>query len=72
MRSFYHYMMTYRGKKQADNRSRLADWMFYEPDFPKQSTNYSEISSYLEWNSPFPDALMVFDALWESYQIHET
>lgn len=72
MRSFYHYMMTYRGKKTPDNESKLADWIFYNHDFPKQSTNYGEISNYLEWNSPFPNALMVFDELWENYQMNET
>ena len=71
MRPFYHYLMTYREKNQPDDQSRLADWVFYEPDFPKQSTDYGEISSYLEWNSPFPNALMVFDKLWEKYRMHE-
>ncbi|MBT2218549.1 YozE family protein [Virgibacillus dakarensis] len=71
MRSFYHYMMTYRGKKQPDNRSRLADWMFYDHDFPKHAIDYGEISSYLEWNSPFPNALMVFDEVWDLYKRDE-
>lgn len=68
MRSFYHYVMTYRGKKQADDKSRLADWMFRDHDFPKQSINYDEISDYLEWNSPFTNALRVFDELWDAYK----
>ncbi|WP_174613551.1 YozE family protein [Virgibacillus ihumii] len=68
MRSFYHYMMTYRGNKQTDDKSRLADWMFYDHDFPKHSTDYDEISNYLEWNSPFTNALRVFDELWDDYK----
>ncbi|WP_164668812.1 YozE family protein [Virgibacillus doumboii] len=68
MRSFYHYMMTYRGKKQADDISRLADWMFHDHDFPKHSADYDEISDYLEWNSPFVNALNVFDQLWDAYK----
>ncbi|GIP61839.1 YozE family protein [Virgibacillus pantothenticus] len=71
MRSFYHFLMTYRGKKQPDDQSRLADWAFHDHHFPKQSTNYSEISDYLEWNSPFPTALTVFDELWETYTMHD-
>ncbi|MBP1950760.1 YozE family protein [Virgibacillus litoralis] len=67
MRSFYHYMMTYRGKKKADDESKLADWIFYDHDFPKHSTDYDEISNYLEWNSPFANALAVFDQLWDIY-----
>lgn len=62
-------MMTYRGKKQADDQSRLADWIFYDHDFPKQSKDYDEISGYLEWNSPFANALTVFDQLWDTYTI---
>jgi uncharacterized protein YozE (UPF0346 family) len=71
MRSFYHFMMTYRGKKKADDESRLADWMFADHNFPKQSKSYHEISDYLEWNSPFSNALTVFDALWDEYLLKE-
>ncbi|AUJ26464.1 MULTISPECIES: YozE family protein [Virgibacillus] len=67
MRSFYHYLMTYRGKKQPDDQSHLADWAFQDHHFPKHATSYNEISNYLEWNSPFPTALTVFDELWEAY-----
>ncbi|APC48491.1 YozE family protein [Virgibacillus halodenitrificans] len=67
MRSFYHFLMTYRGKKQPDDKSLLADWAFMDHNFPKHSTDYSEISDYLEWNSPFTTALRVFDELWEVY-----
>ncbi|MDY0405750.1 YozE family protein [Virgibacillus sp. 179-BFC.A HS] len=68
MRTFYQFMMTYRGKKHPDDESRLADWMFYEPDFPKHSTSYNEISDYMEAYSPFPDALRVFDEMWQVYE----
>jgi uncharacterized protein YozE (UPF0346 family) len=67
MRTFYQFMMTYRGKKQPDDESRLADWMFEEHDFPKYTHSYNEISSYLESFSPFPNALHVFDELWQVY-----
>ncbi|KGP71194.1 YozE family protein [Pontibacillus yanchengensis] len=71
MRSFYHFMMTYRGKVNPDEESRLADWMFQDHSFPKQSRSYDEISRYLEWNIPFSSALKVFDDLWERYQLEE-
>ncbi|MYL32823.1 YozE family protein [Pontibacillus yanchengensis] len=71
MRSFYHFMMTYRGKMNPDEESRLADWMFKDHSFPKQSHSYDEISRYLEWNIPFSSALKVFDDLWERYQMQE-
>ncbi|WP_284140086.1 MULTISPECIES: YozE family protein [unclassified Virgibacillus] len=67
MRSFYHFMMTYRGKKHPDDESRLADWMFHDHNFPKQATSYDEISAYLELYSPFVNAIPTFDSLWDTY-----
>ncbi|OZU90166.1 hypothetical protein CIL03_03215 [Virgibacillus indicus] len=71
MRSFYQFLMTFRGKKQPDDKNRLADWAFYDHNFPKYSKDYDEVSNYLEWNSPFAKALVVFDELWEIYKIKE-
>ena len=67
IRSFYHYVMRYRGAEAGSEERRLADWIFQDHDFPKQSTSYDEISRYLEWNIPFPEAARVFDRLWEDY-----
>lgn len=61
--------MTYRGKRKPDNESKLADHIFHDHDFPKQSTDYDQVSEYLEWTSPFPEALVLFDELWGIYQI---
>lgn len=69
MLTFYQFMMTYRGKRKPDSESKLADHIFYNLDFPKYSTDYDQVSEYLEWNSPFPNALILFDELWEIYQI---
>lgn len=67
MRSFYHFLMTFRNEKRSDDESMLADWAFHEHDFPKHSADYNEISNYLEWNSPFANALTVFDELWSGF-----
>lgn len=71
MRSFYHYIMKYRGKVQADDASKLADWIFHDHYFPKHATTYHEISDYLELYSPFVNALSVFDELWTIYEQEE-
>ncbi|GGM23264.1 UPF0346 protein [Paraliobacillus quinghaiensis] len=68
MRSFYQYMMRYRGAQKITNENRLAEWMFHDHDFPKHSNSYDEISRYLEWNIPFTEAVQVFDQLWDEYQ----
>lgn len=71
LKSFYHYMMKYRGAGKKSEERVLADWMFQDHDFPKHSSSYEEISEYLEMNSPFPDALRLFDDLWERYETDE-
>ncbi len=61
-------MMTFRGiQNKQDLKKRLADWMFHDFEFPKYTSEYDEISRYLEWNIPFPEALSIFDELWEQY-----
>lgn len=59
--------MTYRNSKKQTNESQLAEWIFGDHDFPKHMTDYNKISNYLEWNSPFAEALVVFDELWDVY-----
>jgi len=68
MSTFYQFLMTHRNKKKQDDEKALADWAFHDHDFPKYSADYNEVSNYLEWNSPFPEALVVFDHLWEQYK----
>ncbi|GAA0459301.1 YozE family protein [Alkalibacillus silvisoli] len=68
MKTFYHFAMQFRGiESKSDERKQLAEWMFRDHDFPKQSTNYDDITRYLEMNSPFPGALKAFDALWDEF-----
>lgn len=67
MQSFYQYMMSFRGKLQKDAVSDLADWMFQDLGFPIHASSYNEISDYLEWNSPFSEALVIFDQMWDQY-----
>ncbi|TXL67811.1 YozE family protein [Cerasibacillus terrae] len=68
MRTFYQFILTYRGKLQPDDESRLADWVFHEHDFPKHAVTYNEISEYIEQFSPFVNAVHVFDELWQVYK----
>ncbi|WLV25929.1 sterile alpha motif-like domain-containing protein [Aciduricibacillus chroicocephali] len=67
MRSFYQYAKSYRGELKITDEGRLAEWIVDDFDFPKQSTDYDELSEYIEWNSPFPGAASVFDKLWTEY-----
>ena len=71
MKSFYQFMMRYRGNKQLDDQRKLADWMFYDASFPKHTKDYDEISSYIEWHTPFSSAIVTFDQLWDEYTEQE-
>ncbi|UOY92941.1 YozE family protein [Ectobacillus sp. JY-23] len=65
-KSFYHYMMKYRDTFQRDDLSDLAQIMYEDHSFPKQSNDYEEISSYLELSGLLPN-MSVFDSAWEYY-----
>jgi uncharacterized protein YozE (UPF0346 family) len=69
-KSFYHFLMKYRGDSNRDI-AKIANEAYLAHDFPKQSQNYHEISSYLELHSAFTYSLSVFDELWEIYQLDE-
>lgn len=68
--TFYQYVMTYRGEEEVTKTGEFAEWLFKDLSYPKHATEYNEISIYLELNSPFPDALKIFDDLWEHYKTH--
>lgn len=66
--TFYQFLLTYRGEISSTDKGKLAEWAFHDFGFPKYATEYNDISEYLELNSPFPEALQVFDELWEMYK----
>ncbi|RBN42196.1 hypothetical protein DMN50_06210, partial [Priestia megaterium] len=48
MKSFYHYIMKFRSNKKHDRMGEFARSAYDDHSFPKSSTNYDELSSYLE------------------------
>ncbi|MEG0255693.1 MAG: YozE family protein [Vagococcus sp.] len=66
-RSFYHYVQTFRGKTHQTDESKLAEDIFHDLQFPKQSHSYDEISHYLETNAYYIPNMDIFDSLWEHY-----
>lgn len=65
-RSFYHYLMTLRAP-QKNEETEFANHAFRDIQFPKQSEDYHELSSYLEMNTDYLSTMTVFDDLWEKY-----
>lgn len=65
-RSFYHYLMTLKSPRR-DTESEFANNVSKDIQFPKQSEDYHELSSYLEMNTDYLENMHDFDELWEKY-----
>lgn len=69
--SFYHFALTYRGGDQSDPKTRFAEKMFKDHSFPKVSTSFEELSSYIETLADDDLSANAFDELWEMYCLKE-
>jgi uncharacterized protein YozE (UPF0346 family) len=65
--SFYRYLMTQRNPNSADEIQQFANNAFLDSTFPKQSTDFDEISKYLEENAEYLPSMTIFDAAWQKY-----
>lgn len=70
-KSFYHFILKYRDERNDKKLKLLADQIYWDHSFPKQSSNYHEISMYLEMNGHFLDAVSTFDRAWQIYETEE-
>lgn len=69
-KSFYSWLMTQRNPKSDEPVAILADYSFETPDFPKHSSDFDEISRFLEEESRFDFSMRDFDQIWELYLAH--
>ncbi|MBF8970803.1 YozE family protein [Streptococcus sp. NLN76] len=69
-KSFYHWLMTQRDSKVDVEAAALADLVFTETAFPRQSSDFDQISRYLEEEASFAFNLSQFDRIWETYLSH--
>jgi uncharacterized protein YozE (UPF0346 family) len=67
-KSFYHYMLKYRNEKAKDEISQFANDMYLDHGFPKNSTDYHDVSTYLEFNGHYLNTMAIFDHAWELYE----
>ena len=65
--SFYRYLMTQRKPTDADEVEQFANNAFLDSSFPKQSTDFDEISKYLEENAEYLPSMTIFDTAWQRY-----
>lgn len=66
-KSFYHWLMTQRHHGTDTALADLAEQVFYEADFPKQSSDFDQVSRFLEEEASFAFSLSDFDRIWEDY-----
>ncbi|MEX0380768.1 YozE family protein [Leuconostoc sp. MS02] len=71
-RSFYNWLMTNRNAVSANEIQQFANNAFLDLTFPKQSTDFDEISKYLEENTTYLMGMTTFDKAWELYHAAST
>lgn len=67
-KSFYQFVLTFRGGDLANPKTRFAESVFFDHSFPKQSTSFHELSSYIETLSDEDVSTSTFDELWQLYE----
>ncbi|MGG1674663.1 YozE family protein [Neobacillus sp. NRS-1170] len=70
-KSFYHFLMKYRHPAPKDAISLFANHAYLDHSFPKNSSDYHELSSYLELNGNYLESMSIFDEAWQMYIISE-
>lgn len=65
--SFYHYILTERNTVKPTALSKLARYIAADGMFPKTSTDYDEISRYLETHVNYVESMTLFDEAWQRY-----
>jgi len=70
-KTFYHFLMKYRHPAPKDAISTFANDAYMDHSFPKTSSDYHEISSYLELNGSYLENMSVFDEAWDLYLLSE-
>ena len=68
-KSFYHYVLTFRGGEWSDKKVRFAESMFINHDFPKTAVTFGELSNYIELQSDEYLTADAFDELWALYEL---
>ncbi len=70
-KSFYHFLMKYRHPEPKEVISVFANDAYHDHSFPKTSSDYDQLSSYLEFNGTYLKSMRIFDEAWELYLAHE-
>lgn len=67
-KSFYHFVLSFRGGRKDELRSVFAEAMFNDLSFPKEEAEYDPISRYVEEKADEEMQSVIFDDLYNLYE----
>lgn len=67
-RSFYQFVLSFRGGKKDDSKSVFAEAVFNDLSFPKDEKSFDPLSRYLEEKADPEMPSVVFDELFVLYK----
>lgn len=67
-RSFYQFVLSYRGGKKDDSKAVFAEAVFNDHSFPKDEKGFDPLSRYLEEKADPEMPSVVFDELFALYK----
>ncbi len=69
--TFYQYLMTLRNPNDHREVADFAQNAFLDHGFPKQVSDFDQLSEYLELNGNYLPSMSVFDEVWQNYLAQE-
>lgn len=66
-RSFYQFVLSFRGGNKGDEKSAFAEAVFNDHSFPKDEQDFDPLSRYLEEKADSEMPSVVFDELYAMY-----
>lgn len=67
-RSFYHFVLSFRGGLKGDLNSMFAEGMFNDLGFPKEEKAFDPLSRYIEEKADLQMPSVIFDELYRLYE----
>lgn len=67
-RSFYHFVLSFRGGPKGDAKTEFAERMFYDVGFPKDAGDFDQLSRYIEELADPEMPSVVFDEIFTLYK----
>lgn len=67
-RSFYHFVLSFRGGGKEDAAAVFAEYMFNDLSFPKEEKTFDVLSRYIEEKADPNMPSVVFDELFKLYE----